>query len=37
MDEGLEEDSSTDEEQVLSLVPYDPYAGIEFSSSDDDM
>ena len=35
IDEGLEEESSTDEEEVISLVPYDPYAGLDFSSEDE--
>ena len=34
IDEGLEGES-TDEEQVISMVPYDPYAGMDFSSEDE--
>ena len=32
-----EEDSSSDDESGLNLVDYDPYAGIDFSSSGDEL
>ncbi len=35
MDE--EEESSTDEEQLISLIPYDPYAGVDLSDSEDEL
>ena len=33
MDE--EEESSTDEGEIISLIPYDPYAGVDYSSEDE--